>query len=149
MGSGKGLAMAIVPKFILSQQDGKLWHLIPIYMKCLTALDDPMRGKEWPPWDRGRPARHPNANPRPRYPVSENIESGKAATLIPILMDDPLGVKKKSWRPYLVYVLIPILMDDPLGAAIRTGQENWELPVLIPILMDDPLGDMPELTFFS
>ncbi len=56
-------------------------------------------------------------------------------------MDDPLGVfTSTNLEDDTIFVLIPILMDDPLGVRIQFNVLKI-CAVLIPILMDDPLGD--------
>ena len=46
--------------------------------------------------------------------------------LIPILMDDPLGVEDILIGPAEAEeVLIPILMDDPLGGILHSGNKIY------------------------
>ena len=101
------------------------------------------------------------------YPLGDSLYSTKSwlrQVLIPILMDYPLGVRKRSHsrpprtglNPYSnglpsrgvtesrvlvngLPVLIPILMDYPLGG-LEKVRLKFQSRVLIPILMDYPLG---------
>ncbi len=60
--------------------------------------------------------------------------------LIPLLLDDPLWVKKTNVMKTSEKVLIPLLLDDPLWA-LTIEHCNARLEVLIPLLLDDPLWE--------